>query len=68
MYVCDSLQRNYKLQSQQYANIFFLTYVFHSGDLEPQQDSQGAQTAIAIMTRAITATLPIVEQEEEVGQ
>lgn len=68
MYVCDSLKRNYKLQSQQCANISFLTYIFHSGDLEPQQDSQGAQIPIAIMTRAMTATLPIVEQEEEVGQ
>lgn len=66
--VSNPLKRNYKLRNKQYANIFFLTYIFHSGDLGPQQDSQGAQIAIATMKRAITTTLPIVEQEEEVGQ
>lgn len=67
IYVCDSLKSNYKLQRQQYANVFFLTYIFHSGDLELREDPEGAQIAMAIMTRAMTATLPIVEQEEEVG-
>lgn len=43
-----------------------LIYILHTRDFEPLWQSQGALTAIAI--RAITAMLPVVEQEKEVGQ
>lgn len=67
--VCDSLKNKKTFRKTESTGVFFLIYtILHTRDFGPLWGSQGAQVAIVIATRAMTVTLPVVDQEKEVGQ